>query len=160
MSVFVKPTEAPRPKTKNARIISLGLAAIFIIMATAQLFSFEKFPDVIKHMWLPFEGLDQLRATLLVVAEVLALPFLLSMPLSKAMRILSMILGWVAIGVWFMISLWVNLSGDIVTNSGLLGATVPLPTGWWTLLFCLALGVLAVWSAWGMWPFPHASRQK
>jgi hypothetical protein len=160
MSVFVKSTMAPKPKTQSTRAVSLALAAVFIVMATAQLFSFENFPEVIRHMWLPLGEFAPVRAALLVTIEVLALPFLLSMSLSRAMRVFSMVAGWLAIGVWLMISLWVNLSGDIVTNSGLLGATVSLPVGWWNILFCLALGVLAAWSAWGMWPLTRSEHSK
>lgn len=152
MSVFVKSTPAPVPKTKNIRGVSIGLAAIFVILAVAQLFTFEKFPQVFTQMWLPFADLASVRAAFIVTFEVLAVPFLLGMRLSPAMRVTSMVSGWLVVALWLMISLWINLTGSVVANSGFLGNTVKLPVGWWSVLFCLALGVLMAWASWGMWP--------
>lgn len=152
MSFLSKATEAPKPKTRNAWMASLLLAAFLVIMAVGQLFTFEDFPRTIDAMWLP-GGLTfaTIVAALIVTLEVLALPFLLGLRLSVAMRILSMIFGWLAIVAWLAVSIGNVLNAD-VANSGLLGATVSLPVGWWSILFCMALGILAVWAAWGMWP--------
>jgi hypothetical protein len=156
MSYFVQATAAPRPKTKNIRTIGLALAGIFVLMAVAQLFTFEEFPDAIKAMWLPGgEALAPVRAALIVVFEVGAIPFLLGMRLSPAMRIASMVSGWLVVAGWLVASVWQNFSTNVIANSGLLGASVKLPVGWWSILFCLALGILAAWAAWGMWPFRH-----
>lgn len=154
MSYFVQATAAPQPKTKNIRTVGLALAGVFVVMAVAQLFTFEELPEVIKAMWLPGgDALAPVRAALIVVFEVGAIPFLLGMRLSPAMRIASMVLGWLAVAAWFVASVWQNFSTGVIANSGLLGASVKLPVGWWSILFCLALGVLAAWAAWGMWPF-------
>jgi len=126
-------------------------------MVVAQLFTFEDFPNLLGTMWMSIsDAWLPVVASVLVILEVFALPFLLGLRLSAVMRVVSMISGWVVIAVWFAISF-----GSIVTNtqtdSALLGATVSLPTGWWEVLFCVALGVLAAWAAWGMWPL---GRQK
>ena len=159
MSYFVQATQPPHPKTKNIRAVSLALAGVFVVMAVAQLFTFEKFPAVIEGMWLPGGGfMSSVRAALVVVFEVGAVPFLLSMRLSPAMRFVSMVSGWLAIAAWLGASVWQNVAPGVVSNSGLLGATVKLPVGWWNVLFCLALGVLAAWAAWGMWPLKKRSK--
>lgn len=159
MSLFVQATAAPRPKTKNIRTIGIALAGVFIVMAVAQLFTFEKFPDVITAMWLPGgEDFSSVRAALIVCLEVGAIPFLLAMRLSPAARILSMVSGWCAILAWFAASILQNINSGVIANSGLLGATVKLPVGWWNVLFCLALGVLAAWTAWGQWPIKKRSK--
>jgi hypothetical protein len=153
MSIFVQATKASQPETKNAQTIGLVVAGVFIVMAVAQLFTFEKFPAVIANMWLP--GGDQwapVRAALIVIFEVFAIPFLLRMQLSPLMRVCSMILGWVVIAGWLVATLWENLSGDVISNSGLLGATMHLPNGWWSVFLVIALGVLTGWASWGMWP--------
>jgi hypothetical protein len=153
MSFFVKSTSAPRPKTKNIRTISIGLAAVLVVMVVAQLFTFETFPNVIAGMWLPGgETVAPIRAAVIVTLEVFALPFLLSMRLSPAMRVASMVVGWMVILAWLVTALWTNLSSHVVANNGMLGDTVSLPVGWWSVLFCISLGLLAAWSAWGMWP--------
>ena len=153
MRWFVQATAAPRPKTKNIRTVGIALAGIFVIMAVSQLFTFEDFPEVIKAMWLPGgEDVASVRAALIVALEVGAVPFLLMMRLSPALRVVSMIAGW------FAASIWQNCSSGVIANSGLLGATVKLPVGWWNILLCLALGVLAAWAAWGMWPLKKRSK--
>jgi hypothetical protein len=156
MSVFVQATSAPKPKTKNIRTIGIALTAAFVVMAVAQLFTFEDFPGVISTMWMPGDAmLASVKAALIVTLEIGAIPFLLSMRLSPAMRFVSMLSGWLAIAAWFTVTLWQNLSSGVIVNSGLLGATVKLPVGWWNVLFCIALGILAAWVAWGMWPLAH-----
>jgi hypothetical protein len=154
MSFFVQPTPAPAPKTVNTKIVSITLAAFFVILAVAQLYSFEEFPDVIASFWLPGSHvLSHVCAALIVTGEVLALPFLLSMRLSPAMRIVSMVAGWAVIAGWLVVSLWINLSVNAVTNSGVLGATISVTPGWWMTGLFLALGVLAGWATWGMSPW-------
>lgn len=152
MSLFVQPTSAPVPKTTNTIWVSLALAAIMIGLAVAQLYKYEDFPDVISGLGLP--GGDVWASTYaapIVVGEVLAVPFLLRMKLSPAMRIVSMVAGWLVILGWLMIAILTNVNG-ITVNSGVLGATVPVIAGWWMTGVFLALGLLAAWSAWGMWP--------
>lgn len=152
MSFISSATPAPKPKTRNAWLVSVLLAAFLVIMIVAQLFTFEDFPAVLGAMWLPgSEAWMPVYAGVIVTLEVLALPFLLGMRLSVAMRVLSIVFGWLVIAKWLVICVGNILVGDVV-NSGLLGATVILPVGWWSISFCVALGVLALWVAWGMWP--------
>ncbi len=126
------------------------LAAILIAMVVAQLFTFEKFPDVIAHMGLP-AGNDfaALRAALIAILEVASVPFLLGMRLSHLARIVSMVAGWMVVIAWTFASVWTYGAG---VNGGLLGATIPLRSAWWTILFCLGLIGLTIWTAWGLWP--------
>jgi hypothetical protein len=130
----------------------MALAACFIMLAVAQLYKYEEFPDVLAGLGLPGGVVwAPLYAALIVIGEVLAVPFLLRMRLSPAMRIVSMASGWLVIGLWLIIAITGNLSG-YAGNSGVLGATLPVVLGWWTVFVFAALGVLAGWSAWGMWP--------
>jgi hypothetical protein len=149
MSLLVHATAAPRPVTPSVRIVSIALAGIFAILATSQLYSFEEFPNVIASFWLPGgNAFAQLCAALLVTGEVLALPFLLFMRLSPVMRIVSMVAGWGIVAGWLAISLWINLSVNAVTNSGVLGATVPVAPGWWMVGLFVVLGMLTAWVSW------------
>lgn len=158
MSFLSRSTAPPRPKTRNTWLVSLLLAAFFVVMIVGQLFTFEDFPAVLDTMWIPLgEAWLPVVASMIVTFEVLALPFLLGLRLSVAMRVLSMVFGWLAILTWLVFSLGNNLQGDIA-NSGFLGATVVLPAGWWTVLFCVALGILAAWAAWGMWPLVRSKK--
>jgi hypothetical protein len=132
-------------------MMSVTLAIIFTILATTQLYRFEDFPDVIASFWLPDDMvMDRLAAALLVTFEVLAIPFLLFMRLSTAMRIVSMITGWAVVIGWLMISFWVNLTVNAVTNSGVLGATISIAPGWWMTGLFVILGAMVAWVSWRM----------
>ena len=93
---------------------------------------------------------------LIVALEVAAVPFLLGMRLSPAMRVVSMVSGWLVLLGWFVTLILQNLSSHVIANNGLLGATVSLPVGWWSVLLIFAAGVLAAWAAWGMWALRHS----
>lgn len=153
MSVFVKATPAPTPKTDRVKVISLFYAGILVVLALTQLYTFDKFIELIPEFNLPLsETLTFLAAPLLVVCEVFALPFLLRMRLSPAFRFLSMIFGWLVAVIWFFISLWLVTTYQAVATVGFLGTLGDLTPGWWAVFFSIALGILAAWSSWGMWP--------
>lgn len=140
MSKLAQPTDAPDFTTNTAKIISLVLAAIFILMAVAQLFRFEKFPDTLSGYWLlNGQSSDKLVAALLVTAEVFALPFLLRVRISPLMRIFSLLAGWYVAIMWLILSVWVITAPNALQNAGILGATVPLHPGLWQVIFSLIL---------------------
>lgn len=161
MSVFVKSTLAPKPKTKDIKPVSLVLAAILLVMVVAQLFTYEDFPGVVTGFWLSDDaGLSHVLAALIVVAEVSALPFLLAMRLSPLMRVLSMVSGWIAIGFWVFIAIWLNVTMTAMSSAGILGATIEFPVGRWVIWFTLALAVLTAWASWGMWPVKPVKKSR
>jgi hypothetical protein len=161
MSLFVESTPAVKSKNRNVYIASLAFAAILILMVVAQLFKFETFPDVVVDIWsLEASGLASVYAALIVSLEVTAIPFLLGMRLSPAMRIVSMVAGWSVVLMWLATSVGMNLSSRAYASSGLLGDTLTLPVGWWSVLFCLGLTALAAWVAWGMWPVVRMKRKQ
>ena len=153
MSIFIQPTVALKPKSPLAEKIAILLAGVFVLLAVGQLFSFEDFPMVIDAWRLPGvgAGLAVLLAAIVVVLEVLAIPFLLRMHLSPAMRLASMAAGWLAGLWWLLATIWQSATGA-VANVGLLGATLQLPSGWWSVFFMTAIGVLIAWASWGLWP--------
>lgn len=141
-----------KPRTKDARTISLFYAVVLIVMTAGQLFSLEKFIPLLDTFELPGMDTGRFVAVTLVVFGILALPFLLRMKISIAMRWLSMIAGWIIPILWLFLSLWVNITGVLVSNVGLLGASVTLEPGWWSVCVAISLGILAAWSSWGLWP--------
>ena len=161
MSFFAKAMPPSNPKTKNIVAISYLAAGFVVTMAVAQLFTFENFPALITSLWLPGgEVMAKSLAAIIVTIEVLALPFLLSMTLSPLFRVVSMGLGWLTVLIWVILSLWENLMRGSISSSGIFGATIPLPVGWWSVLFSLALGILVAWASWGMWPFPLRAKKR
>lgn len=150
MSLFVQSTPAPRARAQNILSVRLLLAGSLAAIALLQLFTFEEFPARLADVGIAME-IAPLLATLLVVIEVLALPFVLRMQLSPAFRVLSMGLGWLA----SLMLVWVAVLENITSPNGLdavFGATLSLPVGGWTICAALALCVLSAWTSWAMWP--------
>lgn len=153
MTFFVQPTFAPVPKTKDAQRIALMYAGILVVMVVAQLFTFEHFLVLMTSFGFPGEAAyGYFWTAFLVTAEVLALPFLLRMPLSPAFRWVSIVSGWAAAAIWLKITILLVVLGGAITNVGFLGTVVDLVPGVWAILVSLVFVVCAVWATWGMWP--------
>lgn len=153
----MKATLAPIPKTNNVKQISVLYAILLVIMSVAQLYTFDTFIELIQDFNLPLPGsLIHAVAPLLVVCEVFAIPFLLRMKLSPAFRFVSMICGWLVAFMWLLITSWVITTAQPVETIGFLGTVGDLIPGWWAIMLCFALGILAAWSSWGMWPFAQS----
>lgn len=151
MSVFAKRTPAPGAKSQAAKQIAWYYAGIITVMLVAQLFTFEKFLELIVTFNLPM-GEGYILVPIITVAELFALPFLLRMPLSIAFRWLSMVCGWFVAVFWLFISLWLTTAGSTVESVGFLGSIGELSPGWWAVFISLSFVILAAWSAWGLWP--------
>ncbi len=153
MSIVAKPTKAPQPRSEASKQISIVYAGLLVVMAVAQLYTFESFLELLQGMELPVSaGVSVALGSIIVVREVFALPFLLRMSLSKAFRYVSMFLGWLTAALWLFITTWVVAANAPVETVGFLGTLVELIPGWWAVLISLAFGVLAAWSSWGLWP--------
>lgn len=150
---FAHAEHAIEPRTQTIKIVAWVFAALLVIMAIGQLFSFEKFIPLISEYYLPGgEGMATLVASLIVITEIFALPFLLRMPLSPLMRWFSLFCGFAASFIWLLLG-FVALTGDVTTsNSGLLGVKVAIPTGWPQLIWSVVMTGLASYAAWGLWP--------
>jgi hypothetical protein len=154
MSLFVQSTRATVPRSKNIWYASVSLAVMFTVLAVAQLYSFEEYPRVIASMGLHGgRPMADVYAALLVTGEVIAIPFLLRMRLSPAMRVVSMVAGWLVVAGWLKIAIFLNVTTNAVTNAGVLGATVPLSAGWWMIGVFVLMGSMVAWVSWEMWPF-------
>jgi hypothetical protein len=159
MIKFATTTMPPKPKTSRVVTVSLLLAFLLVCMAVGQLFSFEKFTPLIESFNLPGgNGTGMLVAGLVVVCEVFALPFLLRMRVSPLMRATSMVCGWMVAAIWLILALWLNMTVNMVSTVGLFGVKIPLVVGWWAVFYAVAIGILAGWASWGMWPL-RAFRQ-
>jgi glucan phosphoethanolaminetransferase (alkaline phosphatase superfamily) len=143
---FARTTPPPRINGKYGNAVSLTVAGLFVLMAVSQLYAFEDFVPLITSFGL---GGGEARATIiasvLVAAEVLALPYLLRMHLSPLFRIFSMVLGWIVAVLWLFIAVSVYLSVNNVQDAGFLGTAITVPFGWWSVLYALALCILVAW---------------
>jgi hypothetical protein len=152
MSIFPKINTSLMPKTANSISVSIFYASILTILAVTQILTFPDFQLTIKSFWLPGgTPFAYFLSGLIVISEVLALPFLLRIKTSTVMRIFSMILGWFVPFFWLSISVWLLTTVNAVSNVGLLGSVVMLAPGWWLVLCSLVTIVLVTWASWNMW---------
>ncbi len=153
MNILTKTTAANKAKTPDSQKISYAYAVILVIMVVAQLFTFDKFITLFEGFDLPGGApIAHLLCGLVVSGGVLALPFLLGFKLSSLMRIFCMVMGWIIPIIWLFVTLWLVLSTSLAVNVGFLGTVVKLMPGWWAVFVSVALGILAIWSSWGLWP--------
>lgn len=158
--VFAHVTEAPKPRTKTSLQIGLFFAVLLLGMAVTQLFGFEKFIPVIESYQLPGGHVTAVTlASLIVVLEVFALPFLLRMRLSPLMRLLSMACGILVGTTWLKLIFWTNFADTAVLNAGFFGTRMSIPLGGWAVIYPLLLLLLAGWSIWGLGPWRKSPSQ-
>ena len=135
----MKKTSTKRPMSV-VQIIRLIVAGYILVIVLSQLFSFDKFPSMLAG--LP-GGVAVVCAIVLVVTEVGALPFLLSMDVSARLKKISAAMG---IGALLLLTL---LEGMAFYHgvSMIFGATFDLPGGSWSLLFLGGVWILAIWAS-------------
>lgn len=120
------------------------LALVYLVIAVAQLFTYEDFADVVTEYGLVGGQMSVvIIAALLPLLEVSALPFLLSMKMGTPLRTVSRVAVIAAPALWLVVSIATNTTGGYIINSGLFGATLPTINGWWLVVFA---GLL-LWSA-------------
>ena len=132
-------TSYPAKMSKNMLIVRVALAGIFTVMALTQLIAFEKFPDIIAAL-LPgsIRGWADMVAVAIVSLEVVAVPSLLVVPLSKAARWVSRFAGLVVVMLWYGL-IFSGILRTYELNSGLLGEKIFVPANLAWLIAMVAL---------------------
>ena len=109
-----------------------------------QLFTFEKFSAVITSAGIP-PYLSLPIAILLVIAELMSLPFLINMNMSKRITLISKVAGFLSLGIMTVISFLAFANGHAAV---IFGATIKnvnnvaaifLVFVMWALLICANL---------------------
>lgn len=118
----------------------LLLAGYILVMLLLQLFTFEAFPGMLSVAGIVAPW-SYVLAVLLVVLELLALPFLIDLRLPSGAVLASKVSGLLAIGLATVLEIFGLANGQAV----MFGATFDLPSGSWTLFLLAALWVLMVW---------------
>ena len=148
--VIAKP--AAEPRSAVARNIAWVYAGILVVMAVAQLFAFEKFIPLMEDYWFPGgHGTATLVACIIVFVEIFAVPFLLRMHVSDAMRWFSLICSVIAPLIWLKLALDSTFHQNGLANGGLLGHKVAVSTDV-QLLVASLLVVVSLYVAYGLWP--------
>lgn len=161
MSFFRKPQPAPKPRSPQGPAIAVLYAAILVIMVVAQLFTFEAFLQLFASFGFPGGiGTGYVIAALLVTSEVLAIPFLLRMSLSPAFRVFSMLLAGLVADIWLVVTIWTALMTNPPENVGFFGTIIDIQAGMGPIFLAVALGILAIWATYELWPLAKTSKKK
>lgn len=153
MSILSPAIPAQEARTRDSKKIAYLYVLILVVAVFCQLFTYDGFVLLLGNFSLPGgELVSHLLGSVLVISEVLALPFLLRLKTSLLMRYISMAFSWIVPMIWIFLAFWVCLYPVMMSNFGFLGTVVSLVPGWWTVFVCSALGLLSVWTSWGLWP--------
>lgn len=129
---------------KVNKIVKLIAGLLIIVPLLCQLFTFEKFSAVLTSAGIaPYLSLP--IAILLVVAELMSLPFLINMNMSKRISLMSRTAGFLSLGIMTVISFLAFVNGYVAV---IFGATIKnvnnvaaifLVFMMWILLICANL---------------------
>lgn len=129
---------------KVNKIVKLIAGLLIIVPLLCQLFTFEKFPAVLTSAGImPYLSLP--IAILLVLAELVSLPFLIGMDMPKRITLTSRMAGFLSLGIMTVISFLAFVNGYVAV---IFGATIKnvnnvtaifLVFMMWILLICANL---------------------
>ena len=131
------------PRKVN-KIVKLIIGLLIMVPLLCQLFTFEKFSAVITSAGIP-PYLSLPIAILLVIAELVSLPFLIDMNMTKRITLTSRVAGFLSLGIMTVISFLAFANGHAAV---IFGATIKnvnnvaaifLVFVMWILLICANL---------------------
>ena len=129
---------------KVNKIVKLITGLLIMAPLLCQLFTFEKFSAVITSAGIP-PYLSLPIAILLVIAELVSLPFLIDMNMTKRITLTSRVAGFLSLGIMTVISFLAFVNGHVAV---IFGATIKnvnnvaaifLVFMMWILLICANL---------------------
>ena len=129
---------------KVNKIVKLITGLLIMVPLLCQLFTFEKFSAVITSAGIP-SSLSLPIAILLVIAELVSLPFLIDMDMPKRITLTSRMAGFLSLGIMTVISFLAFVNGHAAV---IFGATIKnvnnvaeifLVFVMWILLICANL---------------------
>ena len=129
---------------KVNKVVKLITGLLIMVSLLCQLFTFEKFSAVITSAGIP-PYLSLPIAILLVIAELMSLPFLINMNMSKRISLMSRTAGFLSLGIMTVISFLAFANGHAAV---IFGATIKnvdnvaaifLVFMMWILLICANL---------------------
>ncbi len=142
------------PRNRRTKILAILAAGLIVVMLTAQLFSYENFDGTLADT-LPFNSLTMttVTAALIVLAELLSLPYLLGMFISPLMRVTSALMAFFVSTFWLVLT----LTNAHASNSGLFSTSLTLPGGIFAAAWSIVLFVAFAMVAFDDGRFRHAA---
>lgn len=129
---------------KVNKIVKLITGILIIVPLLCQLFTFEKFSAVLTSAGVP-SSLSLLIAIILAVVELVSLPFLIDMNMSKRIILTSRMAGFLSLGIMTVISFlaFANGYGAVIFGATIKNvnnvAAIFLVFVMWILLICANL---------------------
>ena len=129
---------------KVNKIVKLITGLLIMVPLLCQLFTFEKFSAVITSAGIP-SSLSLPIAILLVIAELMSLPFLIDMNISKKAILVSRVSGFLSLGIMTAIGFLAFANGHAAVMFGATIKNVNNVTAiflifvMWVLLICANL---------------------
>ena len=129
---------------KVNKIVKLITGLLIMVPLLCQLFTFEKFSAVLTSAGIP-SSLSLLIAIILVVVELMSLPFLIDMDISKKAILVSRVAGFLSLGIMTVISFlaFANGYGTVIFGATIKNvnnvAAIFLVCVTWALLICANL---------------------
>ena len=126
------------------KIVKLITGILIIVPLLCQLFTFEKFSAVLTSAGVP-SSLSLLIAIILAVVELVSLPFLIDMNMSKRIILTSRMAGFLSLGIMTVISFlaFANGYGAVIFGATIKNvnnvAAIFLVFVMWILLICANL---------------------
>ena len=105
---------------KVNKVVKLITGLLIIVPLLCQLFTFEKFSAVLTSAGIP-PYLSLPIAILLVIAELVSLPFLIDMNMLKRITLTSKVAGFLSLGIMSVISFLAFMNGYVAV---IFGATI------------------------------------
>ena len=122
---------------KTAKLI-LGVLIIFLLLC--QLFTFEKFPEILSGAGIN-SSMSLVVMVVLVIAELVSLPFLIGMEISRLVILVSRMAGFISLGLMMMISIMAVLNG---APTVIFGATLKNMNGLVGVLILAIMWILLI----------------
>lgn len=95
---------------KVIKISKLTIGVLIILLLLCQLFTFEKFPGIILAVGIN-SSMSLVVMMVLVITELVSLPFLIGMEISRLAILVSRVAGFISLGLMTMISIMAVLNG-------------------------------------------------
>ena len=95
---------------KVIKISKLTIGVLIILLLLCQLFTFEKFPGIILAVGIN-SSMSWVVMMVLVITELVSLPFLIGMEISRLAILVSRVAGFISLGLMTMISIMAVLNG-------------------------------------------------
>ena len=95
---------------KAIKIAKLTTGVLIVLLLLCQLFTFEKFPAILLVVGVN-SSMSLAVMMVLVITELVSLPFLIGMEISRLAILVSRVAGFISLGLMMMISIMAVLNG-------------------------------------------------